>query len=276
MLHATCLFPFVAPSLVCLNDTPLRWPAAASVGKVSGHMEQSPDVNSKPSEHESPLWGFDRDELAYVVPIFCFLLFVWVGSTWKQLYPWAYVARTAVAAALLIALRKRYTPIRWDYWWLGVIMGVLGIVQWIGMDSFLQRALPSLFTLKPADAFRPYEYFSNASVMWGWIGVRMLGASVVVPFMEELFWRDYLWRRIIAPADFKLASVGEWEPKAFFIVAIAFCIVHPQWLTAIGWGLMVGGLLAYTRSLGACIIMHGVTNLLLGLYVLNTHEWAWW
>jgi uncharacterized protein len=239
-------------------------------------MEQLSDASMEPRRHDPPIWGFDRDELAYVMPMFCFLLFIWIGSTWKELYPWAYLGRTVAAGALLIAFRHRYTRISWDYWWLGVIMGVLGIAQWIGMDSFLQRALPSWFALKPDDAFDPTTYFNNSISMAGWIAVRMIGASIVVPFMEELFWRDYLWRRIIAPADFKLAKVGEWEPRAFLIVSLAFCIVHPQWLTAIGWGLMVGGLLAYTRSLGACIIMHGATNFLLGLYVLNTRQWAWW
>ena len=52
---------------------------------------------------------------------------------------------------------------------------------------------------------------------------------------------------------------------------------HANWaLTAVVWGLMIGGLLLWTRSLGACIVMHATTNLLLGLYVLRHHEWALW
>jgi hypothetical protein len=47
-------------------------------------------------------------------------------------------------------------------------------------------------------------------------------------------------------------------------------------MTAIGWGLMIAALLVYTRSLGACIIAHGVTNLLLGGYVLYTKSWYFW
>ncbi len=95
--------------------------------------------------------------------------------------------------------------------------------------------------------------------------------------MEELFWRDWLWRQLLAPSDFKLAKVGEWDWKVFLGVALIFAFPHPQWwLTAITWGLMIGGLLAYTKSIGACIIMHGVTNFLLGAYVLYTHEWAFW
>ena len=39
---------------------------------------------------------------------------------------------------------------------------------------------------------------------------------------------------------------------------------------------MIGGLLAYTRSIGACIIAHATTNLLLALYVLKTKQWFFW
>jgi len=99
----------------------------------------------------------------------------------------------------------------------------------------------------------------------------------VVPVMEELFWRDFLWRTIIAPNDFKLAHVGEWDWKAFALVAGFFATVHGNWwLTSIVWASMVGWLLVTTRSLGACIIAHGVTNLLLGVYVLWTKQWFFW
>lgn len=233
------------------------------------------DSNSSGSGAASALGDFDRDEIAYLAPMMCFLAIIWIGTQSPEMYPWAYVARTICAAGLLFYFRKRYTPISWDYWWLGIVMGVLGVVQWIGMDTLLQHS-HKFFQLDKEAAFNPAGYFSNRLALWGWITIRLVGSSMVVPVMEELFWRDYLWRKIIAPADFKLAKVGEWDRIAFWVVALAFCVVHPQWLTAIGWGLMVGGLLAYTRSLGACIIMHGVTNFLLGLYVLKTQQWWWW
>jgi hypothetical protein len=113
--------------------------------------------------------------------------------------------------------------------------------------------------------------------MWSFIGVRIAGAVLVVPVMEELFWRDYLWRMILAPNDFKLAKVGEWGWMPFLIVSGVFSVVHGNWwLTAIVWALMVGALLVYTKSLGACIIAHATTNLLLALYVLKTHDWSFW
>jgi hypothetical protein len=120
-------------------------------------------------------------------------------------------------------------------------------------------------------------HFHDDGMRNAFIAVRLIGAVLVVPVMEELFWRDFLWRSILAPNDFKMAAVGEWSLSAFLIVAAMFGAgVHIEWATAIVWGLMIGLLLVWTRSLGACIICHGVTNLLLGAYVLYTGDWAFW
>jgi CAAX protease family protein len=215
------------------------------------------------------------DDLAYIVPMGAFLACLSIGATWKSLYAATYAARVAIVAALLIALWPHYTKIRWNFWWLGLLVGIVGIFQWIGMQLWLERHFK--FFAPSGEAFNPFEVFKSPAVLWGFIAVRMIGAVIVVPFMEELFWRDYLWRQIIAPNDFKLAHVGEWDPMAFLVVCGAFATVHGNWwLTAIGWGAMIGGLLVYTKSLGACIVAHATTNLLLGLWVLKTHAWSFW
>ena len=220
-----------------------------------------------------------RDDLAYVLPMFVFLGFVWLGGTWSKDYPWtypaAYLARAVFVAGLLIWLWPCYTRIRWNYWWLGVIVGVIGIFQWVGMQLFLQRHFEHF---KPGpDFFNPEAVFHTPATFWGFVAVRMIGAVLVVPVMEELFWRDYLWRQVLAPSDFKLAEVGEWGWAPFLIVTGAFALVHGNWwLTAIVWGMMIGGLLWRTKSLGACIVMHGVTNALLAAYVLCTRDWSFW
>ena len=77
--------------------------------------------------------------------------------------------------------------------------------------------------------------------------------------------------------NFKLAAVGEWAWAPFLIVSIAFAAVHGNWwLTAIAWALMIAALLGCTKSLGACIIAHATTNLLLAVYVLYSRDWAFW
>jgi CAAX prenyl protease-like protein len=205
-----------------------------------------------------------------------FLGFTWAGGHWPGFFVASYVLKTVLTALLLVLLWKHYTKIRWDFWWLGIILGIVGVFQWVGMEKALLHFWPNYPRLA-GTVFDPTVAFSSKTAMWSFILVRWAGAALVVPVMEELFWRDYLWRSITAPADFKLAKIGQWDRGIpLLIVTLAFCSVHFEWMTAIVWGLMIGGLLVLTRSLGACIIMHAVTNFLLGAYVLLTHDWKFW
>jgi uncharacterized protein len=216
-----------------------------------------------------------RDDIAYVLPMGIFLVITGAASQWPGAYPFFYCLKTVLTAVALILLWRQYTPIRWNYAWLGAVVGIIGIVQWIGMQLVLQKHIP--FFRPSGDAFNPFTYFHSAVQRDAFIAVRMIGAVLVVPVMEELFWRDFLWRQILAPNDFKLAAIGEWSLSTFLIVAAAFATVHGNWWpTAIVWALLIGLLLVYTKSIGACIIAHAVTNLLLAVYVLVYHDWSFW
>ena len=98
----------------------------------------------------------------------------------------------------------------------------------------------------------PYNPFESGiafarSAAWGFIAVR-LGAktTLLVPVMEELFWRDFVWRAfMIAPVDFKLAGVGEADLTAILtrIVGLSAPCMW-RWITAAAWfGVMIAGLL---------------------------------
>jgi CAAX prenyl protease-like protein len=236
-------------------------------------MEASPqplDYQAPPPEKSRP-----GDEAAYILPMAVFLAFTFAAGHWPAFFPWSYILKTLAAGVLLIVLRKHYTKISWNYAWLGVIVGIIGIVQWVGMEKLLLHFWPT-YPRPSADVFNPYTDISSPALLWAFLPFRLLGPVIVVPFMEELFWRDFLWRTVAAPNDFKIFSIGGWDRLSFIIVTLAFASVHIQWLTAIVWGAMIALLLLRTRSLGACIIAHGVTNLLLGIYVLCTHDWAFW
>ncbi|HSZ60006.1 MAG TPA: CAAX prenyl protease-related protein [Tepidisphaeraceae bacterium] len=215
-------------------------------------------------------------ELAYILPMAVFLVLTWAGGQWPALYVASYVSKTLITPLLLIVLWPNYTKIRWTYWWLGAVMGVIGVFQWIGMEKGLIHLWPN-FPEMHAEVFDPTKAFSSSAAFWSFVAVRWAGASLVVPVMEELFWRDFLWRTVAAPADFLAAAIGQWDRGVpLLAVSAAFCLVHPFWLTAFVWGIMIGLLLALTRSLGACIVMHAVTNFLLGAYVLWFHDWRFW
>lgn len=221
------------------------------------------------------------EELAYILPMAIFMIFTWAGGNWPAFYPYSYVIKTVLVAIVLAILWKHYTKIRWTHLGLGVLVGVIGLVQWVGMEKLLLLAWPTYPRLS-VEVFDPTQAIGEPWLRYLFMTVRLLGAALLVPVMEELFWRDYLWRTIAAPNDFKLVDVGEYDKAAFWIVPLVFSMVHIQWLTAIVWGLLIAWLLVRTRSLGACIVAHGVTNLLLGAYVLVSHyvfgrdEWYFW
>ncbi len=206
-------------------------------------------------------------EMPYILPMACFLILTWLGGQGTALMVGSHMAKTIIAGVLIAYYWKRYTPIRWSWAWLGVVVGVLGVVQWVGMELAILRYFPN-YPRPSAEIVNPFKQFGhNPTLLWSLILFRWADAVLVVPFMEELFWRDYLWRTVLAPSDFRLAGIGEWAWAPFLAVAALFASVHIQWLTAFGWGMMIAGLLVYTRSIGACIIAHAVTNLLLYIYV---------
>src|SRR5687768_14524265 len=78
-----------------------------------------------------------RDDIAYLLPMAVFMLFTFLGTSdtvnryVPAAYPISYVIKTVAVATLLVVLWRHFTPIRWNGWWLGVIVGVLGIFQWV-------------------------------------------------------------------------------------------------------------------------------------------------
>jgi hypothetical protein len=246
------------------------------------------DSQTSPPPKKPPL----RDDLAYMAPMAVFLLFT-LGVSYPKLYVPTYVAKALIVPILLYYLWPHFTRIKWTHKTLGFAVGVIGIIQWIGMEKLLihffiwahNHHLPVDWLYiygkiaekgVPTDSFNPFQAISNPALCWTFIAIRWSCAVFTVPVMEELFWRDFVWRTAIAPNDFKLAKVGEWDAKAFIFVALIFATVHIQWLTAIVWALMIGWLLVKTKSLGACIIAHATTNFCLGAYVLYTHDWYFW
>ena len=111
--------------------------------------------------------------------------------------------------------------------------------------------------------------------MYAWIGFRILGAGVVVAVMEELFWRGWILRWIVHP-DWQEVPMGTFTWTSFLATTALFALEHHQWLVGLMAGAAYNLLLYRTKSLYACMVAHGVTNVALALYVLTTGEWGFW
>jgi len=140
---------------------------------------------------------------------------------------------------------------------------------WIGVD--INVPYPHLGTRA---AFDPTSLEATA---WGitFLVVRLYGLVLMVPVMEELFWRSFLLRYLVNP-DFRRVPIGTFTPSALAISVVLFGVEHNQWFAGIVAGLLYTLLLYRTKSLFSCIVAHTVTNFLLGIYVLTTEHWQYW
>ena len=107
------------------------------------------------------------------------------------------------------------------------------------------------------------------------IGSRLAGAVIVVPIMEEIFWRSFLLRYLI-DNDFGKIPIGTFTWGSFLISTVLFGLEHNFFIAGMMAGIAYNLLLYFTKSLSQCILAHAVTNLLLGIYVLQTGKWHFW
>ena len=132
---------------------------------------------------------------------------------------------------------------------------------------------PWMMLGQPTASFRPVD--ADGQLQWGLVAVRWIGAALLVPVMEELFWRSFLMRWIDNP-DFEKVDPSEVSPKAMVLSTLVFMLAHTQWLGAIVAGLAYAWLYRYTRSLWAPILAHAVTNGVLGIWVVVYGNWQFW
>lgn len=83
--------------------------------------------------------------------------------------------------------------------------------------------------------------------------------------------------RFLIHPQFDRISLGQYRPVSFFLTTACFAVVHQEeWPLAILAGLLYGAWFVQTKSLGNVIWAHGVTNFLLGGYVLLKGRWYFW
>jgi len=212
--------------------------------------------------------------LPYVLPFLCFALFTYAASLQPAAAYYWYAAKTVVVGALLVALAPRLPELSWRApaadWLIAVVAGVAVLVVWVAPEQLLAPLM-----IGDTAGFDPHGFGLSPAATTAVIAVRIAGAALVVPVMEELFWRAFLMRYMVQ-SDFLALPVGTYRPFAFFVVAVAFGFEHHRWLVGIIAGLVYGGLLVWRRRLLPCIVAHAVTNFGLGLYVVATHNWTFW
>lgn len=207
----------------------------------------------------------------------------WYRSVPEQ---WLYPLQTIVTLLVLLYFRRHYDFSNCKSWWIGAVMGVVGIAFWIA-PGYLFRVfemedswLRHLGFAERIDGFDP-TFIREHSLFWYGcsVGMRIFRATVVVALAEELLWRGFLMRFLIDQyGDYWKIPFGKFDWYSLGVITAMFTFAHApvDWPAAVIFGAMMYWVAVHTKSLCACVVMHAVANLLMCLYTLAFQQWGYW
>ena len=230
-------------------------------------------------ESQATAFDFRAPALARIVPFGVFIAFIALDGALAEFAPklgmdprWWYAIRVVVVASLLIWYWRSYVElasarsVRAFHWALALLVGVAVFVLWINLNF-----VPLAFTA--TGGFDPRG--GAGEINWGLVATRLAGAALVVPLMEELFWRSFVMRWI-QKQDFLGVEPKTVGLRALAISSALFAIEHHLWFAGLLAGLMYGWLYIRTGNLWPVVLAHAVTNGMLGAWVIYTGSWSFW
>lgn len=214
---------------------------------------------------------FDSPAVARVAPFVIFLaLTLGQGKFGAASANWFYFAKTLAGAWLIWEMRPFVSEMRWAVSWEAVIVGVGIFAIWVGLNPYY----PKLF--HGGATGNPYEPFGEDSLLARFfIIVHILGMTWIVPPLEEVFYRSFLYRYVAKP-DFLSVPLNKFLPFPFFATAILFGFSHNEWLAGILCGAAYQWLVLRKNRLGDAMTAHAITNFLLGVWIVWRHAWNFW
>lgn len=219
----------------------------------------------------------------YVLPFAIFMIATSLEPSWAKMgfYEVAYTLKLILVGAAIVWGRRVYPSWSSRGWAQAVLLGSAGAVFWVLLadleaNSGIKENLPSWLASGKRAGFDPYHGEGSISLAsWAFVVVRLTGLIAIVPVMEEVFWRGFLMPYLI-DGQFDKVKPGTYTHFSFVFVTLAFTLVHTEWSSALVWGIGVNVLYYWTKNIWACVIMHMVSNALLGIWIMQTQSWELW
>lgn len=212
----------------------------------------------------------------YIAPFLVFMCFLAISGTMGLDARWDAPIRVVVLAVVCYVCWPRELDLRPGRALLSTALGIGVFLLWIAPDVIFpgyrqQAAFSNSILGHLHSSLQPSELQSGWVLFW-----RTVRAVVIVPIVEELFWRAWLMRWLINP-DFKHVRLGAYAPLAFWVTAILFASEHgPYWDVGLLTGIIYNLWMIRTKSVADCILAHAATNAALSAYVIATAQWQYW
>lgn len=199
----------------------------------------------------------------YLLPFLAALAASMISAAFSEHPETLYPLRALAALAVLAYFRRRYAVSSWNWSWPPLAVGTAVFVVWT--------------LLAPATAGAdPTSDLPSGPAVWStiWLASRVAGYVCITPVIEELAFRGFLLRRIIA-ADFESVPSGTFTWRSLLISSVCFGALHGSlWIAGSLAGAAYAFALYRRRSLGDSIAAHATTNLMLAVYAMVTGEWS--
>jgi uncharacterized protein len=237
------------------------------------------NANNRRIQAMTPPTSAIREEsspLPFVVPFAAYIVLMALGTALPLGPALEYPFRVVVVTVLTLVFSRRvrcWPPSRTVQ---SCLIGVAVFAIWIGPDILWPGyrdfwLFNNSLTGKTGNSVPAALRINPAFLMF-----RLFGTAVLVPVIEELFWRAWLMRYLINP-EFHKVRVGFYSHLSFWLTALLFATEHgAYWDVGLAAGVIYNWWMVRNRSLADCILAHSVTNACLAAYVLGWNQWQYW
>jgi exosortase E/protease (VPEID-CTERM system) len=203
---------------------------------------------------------------ALLIPLLVLMAVTMVTSAFSSGFDILYPLRVMAIAVMLFYFRKSYHNLGWKWTWQAPAIGIAVFIVWILLEPNAdgsEAALPQGLA----------ELTGGTAVFW--LCFRVLGSVIAIPLAEELAFRGYLIRKLIAK-DFERVPLGQFTWFSFLITSVLFGLLHDRWFAGTLAGMGYALALYRRGQLGDAVIAHMTTNALIAIFVLTQARWSLW
>ena len=201
---------------------------------------------------------------AYLCPLIALVGITLVTGAFSSGYDPLYPLALIVTCGLLWRYRRYYDDLCWTFSPQALAIGVTVFPLWIALEPWKSGKSPPT---------APVQLAGAGGVAW--VIARALGSVIVAPLVEELAFRGYLTRRLMA-ADFKSVPQGTFSWPSFLVSSSLFGIFHDRWIAGTLAGMLYALALYRRHKLSDAVLAHATTNALIVAYVLAWGKWSLW
>lgn len=228
---------------------------------VSHRWLSSPEVHTSLDKATA-----SRPEWALLLPLMAVMATTMVTAAASAGFDTFYPLGVVTTGAVLWYYRAAYRPLFGTLAWEPFAIGALVFVIWVALVP---------------NSTSQGELLTDRLAQWPawlagiWLLFRVLGSVVTVPLAEELAFRGYLIRKLVA-RDFESVAPGHFTWFSFVTSSLLFGLLHQNLLA----GALAGAAFAlalYRRGrVGDAIIAHMTSNAMIAVAVLAAGRWGFW